>query len=172
MSIKLKSRQLTQELFGIYLIVLFWIIIFKLNLSLIPLGSYRSVNLIPFAAPALINGHVNWAEPLLNILIFVTFGIYAANLFKPVGFKLKLIVAVSIFCEVTQFIFGIGASDITDVINNTLGGVIGLLVYQGVKMGIQNSDRIQKVVNQMAVTGTIICMTLLAVAKFGLHLQL
>lgn len=170
MSIKLKSKQLTQGLFGIYLVVLFWIIIFKLNLSLIPLGSYRSINLIPFAAPALINGHVDWAEPLLNILIFVPFGMYAANLFKPLGFKLKLIVAVSVFCEITQFIFGIGASDVTDVINNTLGGVIGLLLYQGIKMGIQNSDKIQKIVNQIAVTGTAICMTLLVIVRFGLHL--
>lgn len=63
MSSKLKSKQLTQGLFGIYLIALFWIIIFKLNLSLIPLGSRRSINLIPFAASAAINGHIDWAKP-------------------------------------------------------------------------------------------------------------
>jgi hypothetical protein len=72
MSSKLKSKQLTQGLFGIYLIALFWIIIFKLNLSLIPLGSRRSINLIPFAASAAINGHIDWAEPLLNVLYFAS----------------------------------------------------------------------------------------------------
>ena len=171
MSSKLKSKQLTQGLFGIYLIALFWIIIFKLNLSLIPLGSRRSINLIPFAASAAINGHIDWAEPLLSALVFVPFGLYAANLFKPIGFKVKLIIAVSVFCEVVQFIFGIGATDITDVINNTLGGIIGLFVYQGVKIGVQNSDKMQKVINQIAVVGTILCVALLVLVKLGMHLR-
>lgn len=33
----------------------------------------------------------------------------------------------------TQYIFAIGASDITDVIDNTLGAVIGILLYLGMK---------------------------------------
>lgn len=33
----------------------------------------------------------------------------------------------------TQYIFTIGASDITDVIDNTLGAVIGILLYLGMK---------------------------------------
>lgn len=33
----------------------------------------------------------------------------------------------------TQYIFAIGASDITDVIDNMLGAVIGILLYLGMK---------------------------------------
>ncbi|MCL5459502.1 VanZ family protein [Loigolactobacillus coryniformis] len=169
MTKKLNSKQLTQVLFVIYLLALVWIIIFKLNLSLIPIGSQRSINLIPFAATALINGHIDWAEPLLNVLVFVPLGLYVANLFKPLSVKIRLIVAVSVLCEVTQYVFGIGATDITDVITNTVGGMIGILSYQSVKMGVQNSDKIQKVVNQIAVVATVICMGLLVVVKIGRH---
>lgn len=40
---------------------------------------------------------------------------------------------LSLVFEVTQYIFAIGASDITDVIDNTLGAVIGILLYLGMK---------------------------------------
>lgn len=138
----IKSKQLTQGLFVIYLLVLFWIIIFKLNLSLIQIGSQRSINLMPFAASAEVSGHIDWLEPLLNVLIFIPLGVYAAILFKPLRLKLKLIMAISVFCEMIQFIFGIGATDITDVIDNTLGGIIGLLLYQIVKLGLKKSSRV------------------------------
>ena len=40
---------------------------------------------------------------------------------------------LSLLFEVTQYIFAIGASDITDAIDNTLGAVIGILLYLGMK---------------------------------------
>ena len=33
---------------------------------------------------------------------------------------------ISFLLEVVQFIFAIGASDITDIIGNTLGGIVGI----------------------------------------------
>ena len=35
----------------------------------------------------------------------------------------------SLFFETVQFVFAIGASDITDLLANTLGGVIGMGVF-------------------------------------------
>ena len=43
--------------------------------------------------------------------------------------KIVLVVGVSVLFEVLQFIFAIGGSDITDLIGNTLGGIIGVGVY-------------------------------------------
>ena len=47
--------------------------------------------------------------------------------------RILLASGLSLFFEVTQYIFAIGASDITDVIDNTLGAVIGILLYLGMK---------------------------------------
>jgi len=45
------------------------------------------------------------------------------------------------------------------------------LVYQGVKIGVQNSDKMQKVINQITVVGTILCVALLVLVKLGMHLR-
>ena len=36
---------------------------------------------------------------------------------------------LSLLFEITQWIFSIGASDITDLITNTLGGICGLFLF-------------------------------------------
>ncbi|MFC6170803.1 VanZ family protein [Loigolactobacillus jiayinensis] len=163
---KIKNKALLKGLFAVYLLALFWIILLKLNLSMIQLGSQRSINLIPFAASALVNGHIDWWEPLLNVVAFIPLGVYTAILYKRR--RIRLIVATSVFCEVTQFILGIGASDITDVITNTVGGLIGLLVYHLIEIWLQHSHNTQKIINRIAVVGTVLCATVLVLVKVRL----
>jgi hypothetical protein len=43
--------------------------------------------------------------------------------------KLLVVLAASIAAETIQYIFAIGATDITDIITNALGGLIGLSGY-------------------------------------------
>src|SRR6202035_437797 len=66
-----------------------------------------------------------------NVLVFIPFGLLLAINFKRLDLWRKLLVVFvfSLTAEVIQYIFAIGASDITDVITNTLGGLLGLLVY-------------------------------------------
>ncbi|MBZ6006972.1 VanZ family protein [Paraclostridium bifermentans] len=73
--------------------------------------------------------------------------------------KILTIFGVSLLFEVTQFIFGLGASDITDLINNTLGGAIGILIYF-ILIKIFKSDlKLNKFINICASLATI-CLTL------------
>ena len=52
------------------------------------------------------------------------------------GRKLLAVVALSVTYEVLQYVLAIGASDITDVITNTLGGAAGLVaVYGAIPVG-------------------------------------
>ena len=44
--------------------------------------------------------------------------------------SLSIIFLFSIVIECLQFIFSLGASDITDVITNAFGGLLGILVYK------------------------------------------
>jgi hypothetical protein len=43
--------------------------------------------------------------------------------------KVALICSFSLSVEVIQFVFAIGVADITDVITNTSGGLLGLALY-------------------------------------------
>ena len=59
---------------------------------------------------------------------FVPFGVFAYALWQEKSFLSQIIpiFLTSLGFEVIQFIFAIGATDITDLIANTLGGIIGI----------------------------------------------
>lgn len=162
-----KTRKLTNVLFIIYLIALFWIIVFKFNIQLPPMRNMRSINLIPFSEPLMLNGKVAIGEMIMNIVIFIPLGIYAEILFKRWNTlkKLLLFSLVSLTCEVLQYIINIGASDITDIINNTLGGLIGLMIYIGIEKAFKNSAKAQKFINIIALNGTIFMISILFLLK-------
>lgn len=158
-----KTNKLTNGLFIIYLIALFWIIVFKFNVSFSDIGSMRSINLNPFSESLILNGRIAFSEIIMNVVIFVPLGIYVGILFKRWATlkKLFFFFLISLICEVAQFIFGIGASDITDIINNTLGGIIGLMIYIGIEKVFKNSVKAQKIINIIATIGTTLMILLL-----------
>lgn len=99
--------------------------------------SHRSINIIPFKTiREYLSGTLFNYGMIVNI-----FGNMAA--FFPMGFlvpmvfkkcksflwSLTLIIASSVAIEVMQYITGVGASDIDDVILNTVGGIIGYISY-------------------------------------------
>lgn len=150
-----KSKGLTVILLSVYLIILTWIIVFKFSLSFSELPDLRGVNLIPFAGSVIVNGKIFYSELVLNILAFVPFGVYLSML-KPelhVGKRVLWIAVVSLLYEILQFIFAIGASDITDLMNNTLGGVIGCIIFTVFSKVFK--QRTNKVLNVLALIGTI-----------------
>jgi len=160
---KSKANKLTNVLFIIYLIALFWIIVFKFNVPFSYMGTMRSINLIPFSESLILNGKLAFSEIIMNVVIFVPLGIYTGILFKRwiIGKQLFLFFLISLICEALQFILGVGASDITDIINNTLGGIIGLMIYKGIEKVFKNSVKAQKFINIIATIGTILMILLL-----------
>lgn len=125
------QRNLTRILFTIYLFILIWILLFKMSFSMEELYRSRSINLIPFGGTAIVNGKIHLAEIINNILVFVPVGVYACMLKSDWSIIKKVSVAftISFVVEVLQFIFAIGATDITDLIGNTLGGIIGIVIF-------------------------------------------
>ena len=121
-------RQLSKPLLVIYTITLLWLLLFKTSIDIPAVFAVhiRSVNLIPF------NGFPHGAlEMIENVVAFVPLGLLVGVNFKQVSFgkKLASIAALSLAVEITQYIFSIGVTDITDLTTNTLGGLIGLVVY-------------------------------------------
>lgn len=127
----MKTKKFTYVLFGFYFLALAWIILFKGQLSLAGFGSHRNVNLVPFQGSAIVNGKIDFDEIIGNIFVFLPFGIFMGALFPNNPFYKKILpfFLTSLAFEILQFVFAIGATDITDLITNTSGGLIGLGIY-------------------------------------------
>ena len=163
----IKNNKLTSVLFVIYLIATFWIIVLKLSAHFSYMGIRRSINLIPYSESFTLNGKLDFSEMIMNVVIFVPLGIYAGILFKRwgVGKNMFLFFIISLICEGLQYFLALGVFDITDIINNTLGGIIGLMMYVGFEKVLKSSTKAQQFVNIVATTGTVIMIVLLILLK-------
>lgn len=165
---KSKQHKMTTLLLILYLIILAWIILFKMQFSveaLYQFTGFRSVNLVPFEGTAVYDGILDIGEITYNVLIFIPFGIYISMLKPNWHFLQKIlpIAGVSLLFEVLQYIFVIGSSDITDFLGNTLGGIIGIGVYLFFRKIFKS--KAMKALNILAILGT------LAIFIFGLLLM-
>ncbi|WP_238886671.1 VanZ family protein [Clostridium sp. YIM B02551] len=159
---KNNQAKLTFGLFIVYFLVLIWIILFKLQLSFNTLPHFRGVNLIPFAGSVIRNNQLDYTEIILNIIVFIPFGLYLSMIMLNWSFckKIITIAGVSLLFELLQFIFAIGGTDITDLISNTLGGAIGIGIY--IVFSKILKEKTNKILNILALVGTI-CIILLGI---------
>ena len=157
------SKKITLSLLIMYLLVLTWIIVFKLQFSFSGLPAIRNINLIPFGESVIVNGKISFTEMIINGIVFIPFGILISVLRDKETFIKKIIpiVLTSLLFEVLQFIFGIGASDITDVINNSLGGVIGIAIAFGISKIFKNSWK--KIINIVSIIFAVILVLFILV---------
>ncbi|AQU10380.1 glycopeptide resistance protein VanZ1 [Clostridioides difficile] len=166
---KSRKHNITKGLFIVYIIILTWIILFKLqfDISSLETMNLRSINLIPFAGSLIINNRVDISEIILNVAIFVPFGIYVCMLKEEWSFIKKVIpiFITSLVFETLQYIFALGASDITDLIGNTLGGIIGIAVFMLLSKIFKNNTI--KIINVLALIVTIIVVLFLGLVIFA-----
>ena len=108
----MKSKKCTLGLLLFYLAALTWIIVFKLQVSVADLPHLRTINLIPFADPMIVNGAVSVGEMVQNLLAFVPYGLLLHVLWeeKPLFQQILPIVCTSLLFELLQFFFAIGLS--------------------------------------------------------------
>lgn len=95
----------------------------------------RSVNLVPFKeiwSPN-VSASFNRQSILGNIALFVPLGIYLPMLFNKkkasITKNIVFIALVSLSFELFQYVFSTGVTDINDLILNTFGGFLGILLY-------------------------------------------
>jgi glycopeptide antibiotics resistance protein len=162
------ANKVTKVLLIIYLVALCWILLFKLGVHFSYMEN-RSVNLIPFSQ-LFLNGKIDVAETILNVVIFIPLGIYAGVLFKRWSFgkKLFFFFLISLAFEVLQFFLSIGALDVTDIITNTTGGIIGLMMFKAIEKLVNNRVKTQKFINIIAATGTVLMILLLVLLKMNM----
>ncbi|WP_042274523.1 VanZ family protein [[Clostridium] dakarense] len=167
-----KQRNLTMILFTVYFFILIWILLFKMSFlfgfSLDSIHGNRSINLIPFSGSVIANGKIYINEIINNILVFVPVGIYTCMLNPKWSFikKISLSFFVSLSIEVLQFIFAIGATDITDLIGNTLGGIVGIGVfYIFAKVFKNKTIKVFNILASIATVGLVGLLSILILAN-------
>ena len=130
----------------------------------------RSINLIPFKAPTILNDHVDKGEMILNLIVFFPVGVYVAMLFTQWRFvkKLLFVLLISFIIEALQYLFAIGAFDITDLITNTSGGLIGIIVYFAIEKILNSSLKAQKLISIIAAVATLVLLSFLILLKLNM----
>lgn len=158
-----RSNTLTILLLIIYLIVLTWIILLKFSFTFQDLPHFRNINLVPYGDSLVTNGRVSFHEILMNMVVFIPLGLYLSMLKSDWSLwkRFAPAVGISLLYEILQFIFAIGASDITDLINNSLGGAVGCLLYCLFKKCF--SDKANRILNVLACIGTIAFIVLFGI---------
>ena len=156
------KRKLTYILLIIYSIILTWIIVFKMQFSMEYLPYIRSINLIPFAESVIVNEKIYLGEIFDNLVAFIPIGIYIAMLWKDEKLYKKIIpiLSLTLIYEILQYVLHIGATDITDVIMNTLGGILGIAIINLLYKIFKNNNKVDNVLNILATFCTILVVVL------------
>ncbi len=124
-----KSSFLLLILYTVYILLLFWVVIFKAEFSLPPVRASRTINFIPFYNGGAEIARIPVFDSVANVLVFIPFGVYLKKL--GIGSLASVVTGacLSLFFEATQLAFAIGVSDITDLMTNTAGTALGVGAY-------------------------------------------
>lgn len=156
------KNKLISVLLIIYLMILTWIILFKMQFNLTALPYIRFINLIPFKESVISNGKIYLGEIFNNFLVFIPVGVYISMLRKEKSILRNIIpiFLLTLSYEIIQFIFHIGATDITDIIMNTLGGLFGV-IFTFILYKIFKNDKVIDIVLKGIALFCTICIVIL-----------
>lgn len=114
-------------LFVIYLALLTWIVLWKLEIPYLGWSGMRHIKLVPFA-PTARAGASEPIEVAVNVLLFVPFGLYLTLLAPSWPWRKAAwaVAGASLTLEVAQYALAVGSSDFSDVLANTAGGLMGI----------------------------------------------
>jgi glycopeptide antibiotics resistance protein len=152
-------------LFICYLVLLVWIILFKLQFNISDIDQIRRVNLIPFYYSTASGNRFHISEVMDNVIIFIPFGVLLSMLYDKMnaGKKFILIFCTSLFLEIMQFILSIGSTDITDLITNSLGGIMGIVLYGLLVKVIKDKQKLDWVISVIAGIAAVLFLGMISV---------
>ena len=151
--------------FAVYLALLTWVVLWKLEMPWIgdAAGLVRPIKLVPFA-PSGDAGASTPAEMLINLILFVPFGLFLGAL-APTWSWWKAgnaALGASLTLETVQHLISTGSFDTTDLIVNTAGALLGWAVFVAVRRSA--GQRASVVMTRICVL--VSALTLLAVVAF------
>ncbi|MFI5073927.1 MAG: VanZ family protein [Actinomycetales bacterium] len=155
-------RVLLAVLFAVYLVLLVWIVLWKLETPWVGAGAQRQIKLVPFVRTA-DTGPTAPFDLVANIVLFVPFGLYL-GLLAPSWRSWRVagvLVGASVVLEVAQYVLAVGRSDITDVVVNTAGGLAGLGLLALARRRYR--ARTAVVMTRVCAIGTILALVAIAI---------
>lgn len=132
------ARLFISASFAMYLGLLIWLVLFKLQMPYVGEPAERAIKLVPFIATADAGSNAPY-ELFANLVIFVPCGFLLGLLvprwpwFAAAVVTTFALAAISLGLEVGQYVLAVGKSDVTDVLVNTAGGLIGLVAVAVVR---------------------------------------
>ena len=157
-----KTKTVTVVLTAIYCVLVAWIILLKMSTfsQITFLDDLRSVNWIPFHYD--VEHPYHMSEVRNNLLIFIPLGIYFRMLNIGWGKAILYGMAFSFSLEVLQFVFALGATDITDLITNTAGTGFGVIGYNLLAFAFRKREKLDKTLCVLASIATALLLALVA----------
>lgn len=117
------KKRVSRLLLLLYLAFIFYMTLYRVpgtgHLLLTPFWSYK----LFFTSRGL------RLEILNNIWLFIPLGALLGRLYPRDRFIFLMPTLISIMIEFTQYLFDIGYCELDDVFSNTLGGLIGIMIY-------------------------------------------
>ena len=129
-------KALTNILFLLYLISVLSVTFIVRETMVLRTPENRGVVLQPFREfEAMINGdHFFWFKQIfLNVLLFVPFGALLPMLSKHFRNPITTVIVGFMFSstiEIMQYITGRGLTEVDDIITNTIGTAVGMIIYK------------------------------------------
>lgn len=167
-----KKQIFFMAFFTFYILLLVWVIVFKLQFSFSLLPNDRTVNIIPLYDGNIQRISIYFGEKIYNLLLFVPFGLYVSVMYKNWSFarRLKPIFLTSLAFEVVQLLFGIGTADVTDLITNTAGGALGIGCFIFLRKVFD--DKSSKIASILAMSLTLLMLILFWLIKIFIKIKL
>lgn len=150
-------------LFVVYLVLLGWIVLWKLEVPYVGGGALRLIKLVPFVPSAGAGASAPF-EAVVNSVLFVPFGVYLGLVAQSWRWwkAAAVIAAASLALEVAQYVLALGSSDVTDLILNTAGGLAGFGLLALARRRLR--ARTARVMTRVCSIGTV--LALLAIGIF------
>ncbi|RZS61723.1 VanZ family protein [Xylanimonas ulmi] len=156
-------------LFVVYLALLVWVVLWKLEVPHLAEGAVRKLKVVPFGSGLGARANTG-VEVAGNLLLFVPFGLYL-GLLAPAWRRRRVVAAAaaaSLTLEVVQFALALGKADVTDVIVNAAGALVGLVLLAALRRRL--GPRTRGVVTRACALATALALlACLAFAASPLH---
>ena len=142
-------------LLAVYVVLLVWLVVFKLHAPHVGDPSERAIKLVPFVRSGDAGASAAW-EVAANFAIFAPLGLYLGIL-MPAWSWVRLtavLAATSLALESAQYVLAVGKSDATDVLVNTAGGLAGVVLCALVRRAL--GERAGVVLTRFLAVGTVV----------------
>jgi glycopeptide antibiotics resistance protein len=144
-------------LFVVYLVLLAWLVLWKLDVPYIGGVSSLPIKLVPFLPSAGAGG----SEPLeviANVVFFTPFGVYVGLLAPrwPWWTTLGAVAVASLALEGAQYALAVGIPDATDIVTNTAGGLVGIGLLALARRGL--AERTAEDMTRVCAIGTVLAV--------------